>query len=460
MRVPQKERIINKMKHLLFDKYEIIRPLGTGSFSTVYLVRHISLDQERAIKIIPHDQVLSASELTEAQLLKSLSHPGIPQIFDIEEDESNFYIVEEYIVGDSLEHILLHQQIISLDFYIRICEQLCDIFKYLHSFRPLPILYRDLKPEHIILCGNQIKLIDFNISLYVSNQGNKFKFYGNLNYSAPECFTEEQVSLKADLYSLGKILYELYEHVDTSFSQKIQKILKKSIESDPSLRYETVEDFESELLQELSKSVGPHLVKKIAVVGSNHGCGSTHIAISLVCSLNYSGYCATYHEKNLFSDLQKSAQYLKGSYEEQGYIYYKFFKGLPSYGPGIIVSDTDDGISVFDYGTDFSDNELENTDIVLFVCGGAIWHRNAITDIYNSLLKTGIPFYTICNLCDRKSSIALSKLLHTQVLNYPFDTTPFIVSKDKTALFKQLLDKNGGSLSFLESVKHNIFHRK
>ena len=106
MRVPQKERIINKMKHLLFDKYEIIRPLGTGSFSTVYLVRHISLDQERAIKIIPHDQVLSASELTEAQLLKSLSHPGIPQIFDIEEDESNFYIVEEYIVGDSLEHIL------------------------------------------------------------------------------------------------------------------------------------------------------------------------------------------------------------------------------------------------------------------------------------------------------------------------------------------------------------------
>ena len=443
----------------MFGKYRVLSTLGTGNSSTVYLAEHIRLNVYRAIKCIPKDTSLVSSPSSEATLLKNLNHPGIPIIYDIEEDEHFFYIIEEFIQGQSIDTFVSYQKI-SHELLIKFGIQLCDILDYLHHLMPYPILYQDLKPEHIIVCGNQIKLIDFNISLYVSNQGNKFKFYGNLNYSAPECFTEEQVSLKADLYSLGKILYELYEHVDTSFSQKIQKILKKSIESDPSLRYETVEDFESELLQELSKSVGPHLVKKIAVVGSNHGCGSTHIAISLVCSLNYSGYCATYHEKNLFSDLQKSAQYLKGSYEEQGYIYYKFFKGLPSYGPGIIVSDTDDGISVFDYGTDFSDNELENTDIVLFVCGGAIWHRNAITDIYNSLLKTGIPFYTICNLCDRKSSIALSKLLHTQVLNYPFDTTPFIVSKDKMVLFKQLLDKNGGSLSFLESVKHNIFHRK
>ena len=75
------------LKHILFDKYEVIRPLGSGSFSTVYLVRHISLDQERAIKIIPHDQVSSLSELSEVQLLKKINHPGIPQIYDIEKDE-------------------------------------------------------------------------------------------------------------------------------------------------------------------------------------------------------------------------------------------------------------------------------------------------------------------------------------------------------------------------------------
>lgn len=448
------------LKHILFDKYEVIRPLGSGSFSTVYLVRHISLDQERAIKIIPHDQISSLSELIEAQLLKSLYHPGIPQIFDIEQDESNFYIVEEYITGESLEQLLLHQSIISLRFFTRICEQLCDIFKYLHSFRPSPILYRDLKPEHIILCGNQIKLIDFNISSYVSNQGNNFNFYGNLNYSAPECFESDHISLSADIYSLGKVLSNLYEHVDSSISPKIQMIFKKTINPDPLLRYETVEEFESELLQELSKSSGTHLVKKIAVVGSNHGCGATHIAISLVSTLNYLGYCATYYEKNPIYDLQKSTQYLNGAYEDQGYIYYKFFKGIPAYGPGIVMTNTSDDISIFDYGADYSNEKIKEADLLLFICGGAIWHLNTITDKFHSLKNLSIPIYPICNLCSKKQSVRLSKLLNSKLFLYPFDDNPFKVSKQKSILFKQLLFKNGGKLLSLENIKRRIFRKK
>ena len=86
---------MNINHQILFDRYEVIKSLGTGSFSQVYLVRHLSLEQERALKILPKESDLSSSELLEAKLLRSFDHPAIPKIFDIEQDESNFYLVEE-----------------------------------------------------------------------------------------------------------------------------------------------------------------------------------------------------------------------------------------------------------------------------------------------------------------------------------------------------------------------------
>ena len=77
----------NNHTFILSGRYQIIRSLGTGQTSTVYLARHLSLDAERAIKVIPKTGASPVSVLTEAQLLKSLNHPGIPMIVDIEEDD-------------------------------------------------------------------------------------------------------------------------------------------------------------------------------------------------------------------------------------------------------------------------------------------------------------------------------------------------------------------------------------
>ena len=73
--------------HSLFDKYEMIKDLGTGSSGSVTLVRHISMDQERALKKVPKASAFAESALSEARLLKSLEHPSIPRIFDFEEDD-------------------------------------------------------------------------------------------------------------------------------------------------------------------------------------------------------------------------------------------------------------------------------------------------------------------------------------------------------------------------------------
>ena len=101
--------------HSLFDKYEMIKDLGTGSSGSVTLVRHISMDQERALKKVPKASAFAESALSEARLLKSLEHPSIPRIFDFEDDDAFYYIVEEYIDGETLDSFLLHQQLISLE---------------------------------------------------------------------------------------------------------------------------------------------------------------------------------------------------------------------------------------------------------------------------------------------------------------------------------------------------------
>ena len=181
-----KERMNNK-NLILSDRYELIRPLGQGECGSVFLVRQQSLEQYRAMKRFPKNtsaQPLFA--ISEAQILKSVQHPGIPTIYDFEEDESFYYLVEEYIQGDSLEEFLLHQQSISQNQFLYFCEQLCDIFAYLHTLRPAPILYQDLKPEHIIVCGTQLKLIDFSVASFAAISGKDFNHFGNEDFSAPE----------------------------------------------------------------------------------------------------------------------------------------------------------------------------------------------------------------------------------------------------------------------------------
>ena len=191
---------------ILFGKYELISKLGAGTFGSVYLSKHKILECYRAIKLLPKQSRNRNSLLNEAQLLKSLYHPGIPTIYDFEEDEDYFYLIEEYVEGESLEEFLLHQSQISLHTFWDFSLQLCDIFLYLHTLKPSPILYLDLKPEHIIVCGMKIKLIDFNVSTYLSNMGNICNLFGNEDFSAPELFSGTQPNLLTDIYSIGKIM--------------------------------------------------------------------------------------------------------------------------------------------------------------------------------------------------------------------------------------------------------------
>ena len=165
------------MSYFLSDRYETQDVLYETSHTRVVLVRALDTGDLHVIKGIRKDPTTPEHFFLEASLLQDLSHPGIPILLETEEDESYFYIVEEYI--DSLDQYLLYHQNISQDTFLQFAMQLCEIIRYLHTHDPYPILHLDLKPDHIIVCGNQLKLIDFGNAKILTSSGNDFQNFWN-----------------------------------------------------------------------------------------------------------------------------------------------------------------------------------------------------------------------------------------------------------------------------------------
>ena len=424
-------------KKILFGKYEVLSSLGAGSFSTVYLSRHIHLECYRAIKLIPKKKS-TIDSLSEAQLLKSLHHPGIPTIYDIEQDAQYYYIIEEYIDGESLEEFLLHQSHISLHTFYDICLQLCEIFRYLHTFRPTPILYLDLKPEHIIVCGMKVKLIDFNVSTFLSNSGNIYHLYGNQEFSAPELFSGKQPDFLSDIYSIGKIMDYLSKYLDTSVSPQIHKIINKAMNSKPSHRFETVDALISAIETQKNLLNQPRSRKNIAVIGSHAGCGSTHLAISITSILNYMGYNTIYYQCNTEDSLQQVPYIPSFMKESDGLFTYRYFKGYPFYGVGIHLPNDTTDICIYDYGSSLPPEDME-LDTILYICSNNIWHWYTILQKGESLLRFGDRLKIICNLGQKKTMHMFSTFFSKSVFHYPYDTDTFVVNSSKVSFVTKLL---------------------
>ena len=422
----------------LLGKYEIISTLGTGSFGTVYLSKHNLLECYRAIKTIPKTTSMTDSLLHEAQLLKSLHHPGIPCLYDIEEDEIAYYLIEEYVEGETLEQFLLHQTNISQHTFLDLGLQLCNIFLYLHNIKPSPLLYLDLKPEHIIVCGMQIKLIDFNVATFLSNLGNILYLFGNETFSAPE-LASGKPTLKSDIYSIGKILFYLSNHVDTRISPNLHKIMKKATAEQPNHRLETVGDLISAMEQEKILLEQTHSRKKIAIIGSHSGCGTTHIGISMVSTLNYMGYPTIYYEQKTEDSLRKVYPFLFPIKEINGMICYRFFKGIPHYGSGVSINlDTKEEFSVYDYGNHIPPKD-SYFDAVLLISSNGLWRWHEAFQKGELLKQLSSHLLIICNMGQKHTLHCFSKQFAQEVYYYPFDDKPFVITSQKERFFSKIL---------------------
>ena len=251
---------------ILNDRYRIIKTLGQGGMSKVYLAENIKLGTLWAIKEISRDNEAGINLLAEPDILKNLDHPALPRVFDIIENDKYIYIVVDYIEGTSLETKLAASGAFSERLVIDWAKQLCNVLGYLHEHKPYPIIYRDMKPSNIILTeSGSLKLIDFGIAReYKSHLSNDTVYIGTRGYAAPEQYGSGQTSVATDIYSLGVTLYQLltgrspnappYEikpvrQYDQNLSAGVERVIKKCTRQDPAERYQSASEMLNEIIR-------------------------------------------------------------------------------------------------------------------------------------------------------------------------------------------------------------------
>lgn len=202
---------------IIENKYEILKLVGQGGMSKVYLAMDQNLNKQWAVKEIEkktgdkNNDIVAQSAMAEANMIKKLDHPALPRIVDIVEKETVIYVIMDYIEGEPLNEVLQKYGAQPQDTVIEWAKQLCRVLDYLHTCTP-PIIYRDMKPANIILQPNgNIKLIDFGIAReYKKENLADTVSLGTRGYAAPEQFGGKgQTDARTDIYCLGVTLYHL-----------------------------------------------------------------------------------------------------------------------------------------------------------------------------------------------------------------------------------------------------------
>ena len=197
-------------------KYKILSEIGHGGMSTVYLAINEKANKPWAVKEVrkirnEDCEVMRQSLIAETDLLKRLRHPNLPSIADVIDHDGNFLIVMDYIEGNTLEKLISENGAQTQEDVVGWALQLCSVLEYLHS-RPVPIIYRDMKPSNIMLRSDgSVVLIDFGTA-------REFKecsvadtvCLGTQGYAAPEQFGGRgQTDARTDIYCLGATMYHL-----------------------------------------------------------------------------------------------------------------------------------------------------------------------------------------------------------------------------------------------------------
>jgi len=223
------------------DRYEIIRTIGEGGMANVFLAYDTILQRDVAVKILRGD--LAADEKfvrrfqREAISASSLSHPNIVEMYDVGEDEGQYFIVMEYVNGKTLKSLIKKRGALTLPEVIDIMLQLTSAISCAHESY---IIHRDIKPQNVmILEDGRVKITDFGIALALNSteltQTNSVM--GSVHYLPPEQANGTGSTVKSDIYSLGILMYELLTgKIPFKGETAVEIAIKQMKEQIPSVR--------------------------------------------------------------------------------------------------------------------------------------------------------------------------------------------------------------------------------
>ena len=295
-------------EELLFGKYRVLRLLANGSGGEVFLAEHRMLGERRIIKRLLKNRPFYEERKREAHTLKLLHHTAIPRIYDIEEDASACYIIEEDMGGETLHDFLNRQKCLSTSFISNYSIQLCEIIEYLHQ---KGILYLDVKPENIMICGDKLTLIDFGGA--VRKQEYSGVMFGTQGYAAPEQYSGV-ADEGSDIYGIGCVIGVMLGEKSKG-REALFAIYERCVRDIPAKRYPSVSALKEEL-QKVSDRTGKKARRKgrnpgcIGVAGIHEGaeCGAfcTLLATYLNDRENSRIVCIDMSGKHIFEQLYES----------------------------------------------------------------------------------------------------------------------------------------------------------
>ena len=274
-------------------KYRILEPLGSGGFGTVYLAEDTWIDKRVAVKV-PHRQGLDFGELLrEPRLLASLNHPNIVTVITAEKQDNVFFIVMEYVPGETLETIVIERGALDLGTALDYTCQIANAVEHAHK---QGVIHRDLRPANVFVTEKGVlKVGDFGTSRFLEIAAHGTTVIGSPPYMAPEQF-EGRAVFASDLYSLGITMYQMLTGVlpyDTpapadldrlrrgelitpprqrqpSVPQVIDDIVMRALSAGVASRYQRAEDLVHDLLQARRELVRRPLPAAAAAAGGDH----------------------------------------------------------------------------------------------------------------------------------------------------------------------------------------------
>ena len=282
--------IVNGQK--INGRYVIKKLIGEGGMANVYLGYDTILERDVAVKVLRGD--LSDDEKfirrfkREAQSASLLSHPNIVQIYDVGEDDGNFYIVMEYVNGSTLKQLIKKRGHLSIPEVIDITGQLTDGLAHAHDSY---IIHRDIKPQNImILDDGMVKITDFGIAmaLNASELTQTNSVMGSVHYLPPEQAAGKGSTIKSDIYSIGILMYEMLagtmpfrgetaveialkhikepmpsiRKVNPKVPQSLENVILKATAKNPKNRYNNVR----ELYDDLKTTMSPERADEKRIV--------------------------------------------------------------------------------------------------------------------------------------------------------------------------------------------------
>ncbi|WP_045515312.1 Stk1 family PASTA domain-containing Ser/Thr kinase [Neobacillus niacini] len=261
----------------LSGRYKVLEMIGGGGMANVYLAHDMILDRDVAVKMLrldfANDEEFIRRFRREAQSATSLAHPSIVSIYDVGEENDLYFIVMEYVEGQTLKQYIQQNSPLQVQDTIEIMKQLTSAISHAHQNH---IIHRDIKPQNILVdrFGN-VKITDFGIAMALSatsiTQTNSV--LGSVHYLSPEQARGGMANRKSDIYSLGIVMFELLtgrlpfsgesavsialKHLQSetpsvrrwnpNIPQSVENIVLKATAKDSFHRYNSVDEMEEDL---------------------------------------------------------------------------------------------------------------------------------------------------------------------------------------------------------------------